>query len=68
MEENINDKITEIMTESKGESNVKEILTIIQLILCQSEFLPFNVTQELFNSILIITNSVSKITVNKDGK
>ena len=68
LEKNINEKSIEILTDSDHKNTAKEILTTMQLILCDSQHLPLHIIEDLFESLIVIMNSVSKIIENIDGR
>ena len=68
LEKNINEKSIEILTDSDHNNTAKEILTTMQLILCDSQHLPLHIIEDLFESLIVIMNSVSKIIENIDGR
>lgn len=68
MEQSINDKHIEILTDIDPQNAAKEILTTMQLILCQSEHLPLHIVADVFDSLLLIINSADKIVENFTGK
>jgi hypothetical protein len=68
LEKNINEKSIEILTDSDHKNTAKEILTTMQLILCDSHHLPLHIIEDLFESLIVIMNSVSKIIENIDGR